>query len=282
MNQPSSLPEELLRVEGLSKKFCNNIRHNMIYGIQDIWKTILGKDSHLKTLRPNEFWALSDINFSLKEGEILGIVGANGSGKTSLMRIVANIYFNDIGNIITKQDLTTTAVFALRAGMESLYTGRENIYLKGAMFGMDEETITERIPFIIAFSELEESIDQPFGNYSSGMRARLAYAIAVATDPNLFIIDEALAVGDSVFKAKCYDHLKEWVKQPGKAVIFVSNNVRKILKVATRTLVMDKGRIMLDSTDIAEALNFYILNCLKDLEKEQQLKKLQRIKDYDF
>lgn len=275
-------PSVLLEVQNLNKKFCQDIRHNMIYGIQDIGRLIIGSNPNYHQLRPEEFWALKNINFQLREGEILGIVGANGSGKTSLMRIIGSIYPNESGSIHARTGAKVTGVFALRSGMQQLYTGRENIFLKGALYGMTQQEIEEKLDFIIDFSELGDSIDRPFGNYSSGMRARLAYSIALATDPNIFLLDEALAVGDSVFKTKCFENLKEWVKQPGKAVLFVSNNVRKILKVATRTLVMEKGEIIHDSTDISEALQFYIMNCLKDVDEASRQRQLKKVKEYDF
>lgn len=274
--------EVLLAVDQLNKKLCRDIAHNMRYGASDLWRAIFPGKSDYFSLREKEFWALKDINFKLYEGEILGIVGTNGSGKTSLMRIIGNIYANDAGEIWVKPGLKTTGVFALRSGMQALYTGRENIYLKGALFGMSKAEIDERIASIISFSELGDAIDEPLGNYSSGMAARLAYAIAIATDPNIFILDEALAVGDSVFKAKCFEHLKEWVQQPLKSVLFVSNNIRKILKVATRVLVIDKGQIIYDSKDINAAIHFYVLNCLKDLLPEEKERQFQKIKNYDF
>ena len=275
-------PNILLEVQDLNKKFCQDIWHNMLYGIQDISKSLVGRKSNYHQLRTKEFWALKDVNFQLREGEILGIVGANGSGKTSLMRVIGNIYANESGNIYARPNIKITGVYALRSGMQPLYTGRENIYLKGALYGMTKQEVEEQLDFIISFSELGERIDQPFGNYSSGMRARLAYSIALATDPDIFILDEALAVGDAVFKTKCYENLKERVKKPGKGVLFVSNHVRKILKVASRTLIMDNGSIIHDSTNIPEALQFYILNCLKDISEEARQRQLQRVKDYDF
>lgn len=275
-------PGVLLEVQNLSKKFCKDIRHNMIYGIQDIGRSFLGVKTSYHQLRAQEFWALKNINFQLREGEILGIVGTNGSGKTSLMRIIGDIYPNESGTIYTRPNTKITGVYALRSGMQQLYTGRENIFLKGALYGMPKKEIERKLDFIIDFSELGDYIDQPFGNYSSGMRARLAYSIALATDPDIFILDEALAVGDSVFKTKCFENLKEWVKMPGKGILFVSNNIRKILKVANRTLVMERGKIIHDSTDIPDALQFYILNCLKDLTEERRREHLQKVKDYDF
>jgi lipopolysaccharide transport system ATP-binding protein len=272
----------LLSVRNIQKKFTQDIKYNMYYGIKDIGADILGINQNYTMLRKKEFWALKGVDLDLFEGEILGIVGSNGSGKTTLMRLLSGIYPLDVGEIKGLKQQKITAVFALRAGMKNLFSGYENIYIKGAMFGMTKEEIDEKVEFIRDFSELGDKLERPFGNYSSGMGARLAYSIALATDPDIFIIDEALAVGDSLFKAKCFDNLKEYVKQPGKAVLFVSNNIRKILKLATRVLVMDNGEIVYNSSDIKEALNFYILNCLKNVNEKQRQLKLEKVRDYDF
>lgn len=277
---PDATP--LLSVRNLHKKFSRDIKYNLYYGFQDLLADVFGLEIEYMRLRKKEFWSLADINFDLFAGEILGIVGANGSGKTTLMRLISGIYHLEAGAIYGRPGQKVTAVFALGAGMQPLFTGRENIYIKGAMYGMNKAEIDAQMAFIESFSELGGQLDRPFGNYSSGMRARLAYAIAIATEPDIFIIDEALAVGDSVFKAKCFDHLKEYARQPGKAVLFVSNNIRKILKVATRVLVMKKGHIIYESTDIKQALNHYILNCLDHLDEEQRQIKLRRVQEYDM
>jgi len=275
----SHLSPPLLSVREVYKKFAKDIRYNLYYGIKDIF---FGYNKSYDQLRHQEFWALQNVSFDLREGEILGIVGANGSGKTSLMRMIAGIYTLEQGEIMTRAQAKVTAVFALKSGMEPLYTGRENIYLKGALYGMSKQEIDSRMTFIEEFSELGDKLDTPLGNYSSGMGARLAYAIAVATNPNIFIIDEALAVGDSVFKTKCFEHLKEFVKQPSSGVLFVSNNIRKILKIATRVIVMGEGKIIMDSHDIKSALTFYIDNCLQHLEPEIREARLRTVKYYDL
>ncbi|MEM1319719.1 MAG: ABC transporter ATP-binding protein [Bacteroidota bacterium] len=274
--------QRLLSVRNIYKKFSKDIKFNLYYGIQDLLIQTLSLRHNYMKLRKKEFWSLQNINLDLYEGEILGVVGANGSGKTTLMRVISNIYPTDVGAVQMEEDLTITPVFALRAGMQSLFTGRENIFIKGSMYGMTEEELYEKMDFINEFSELGDKLERPFGNYSSGMRARLAYAIAVATEPNVFIIDEALAVGDSVFKAKCFEHLKEYVKQPKKAVLFVSNNIRKVLKVATRVLVMDQGVIIYESKDIREALIYYLNNCLKNISERERKHKLKKIIEYDM
>lgn len=272
----------LLSVSGLSKKFTKDIKYNMYYGIIDSLHELFNIQSNKNELRKREFWALDNIKFDLFENEIIGFVGTNGSGKTTLMRIISQIYPLDVGQVLGRKDQKITSIFALRSGMQALFTGRENVYIKGAMYGMTKKEIDEKMDFIVDFSELGDKMDWPFGNYSSGMKARLGYSIALATDPDIFIIDEALAVGDSAFKAKCFDNLKTWVKQPKKGVLFVSNNIRKVLKIASKVVVLDNGKIVYTSEDVSAALNFYILNNLKDLREDQRNSKLKKIQEYDM
>ncbi len=269
----------LLSIRDLSKKFAIDIRSNMLYGIKDM---LTDPRIDYDQLRAEEFWALKDINLDLRAGDILGIVGANGSGKTSLMRLIAGIYTVEQGKILSRPDYKITSIFALKSGMQPLFTGRENIFIKGALFGMSKSEIEEKMPFIEDFCELGDRLDRPFGNYSSGMAARLSYSIAVATDPNIFIIDEALAVGDSVFKTKCFEHLKTYVQEGQRGVLFVSNNIRKILKIATKVIVMDQGKIIHNSSDVKEALTVYINNYLRDLPPEKRAAKLNSVKHYDM
>lgn len=273
-------PGTVLSVKHVYKKFTKDIKYNMYYGIRDM---LVNPASRYMTLRKKEFWGLQDISFDLFEGDILGIVGANGSGKTSLMRIVSGIYPLEQGEIYGRPNQKITSVFALKAGMQPLLTGRENIHIKGAIFGMTKSEIESKMAFIEEFSELGDRLEVPFGNYSSGMSARLAYSVAIATEPDIFIVDEALAVGDSVFKAKCFDHLKSYVKQPGKAVLFVSNSIHKLLKVANRVIVMDEGKIIYESGEnIADAVHFYINNCVKNLSDEKKQEKLNSVNYYDL
>lgn len=251
----------------------------MFYGVQDI---LINRKKNYNTLRKQEFWGLHDVSFDLHAGEILGVVGANGSGKTSLMRVIAGIYPYESGEILGLPQQEITSIFALTAGMENLYTGRENIYLKGALYGMTKAEIAAKIPFIEDFSGLKNRLERPLGNYSSGMKARLAYTIAMATQPDIFIIDEALAVGDTVFQSKCFEHLKNYVKQPDKGVLLVSNNIRKLLKIVNRIVVIDQGEVVLTSDNVKEALIFYVSHCLRDLIPELRKAKLEIIKYYDL
>ncbi len=273
--------QPLIAIRGLHKKFSKDIRFNLWYGIVDLLREGLGLSTDRATLRREEFWSLRDINLDLREGEILGVVGVNGSGKTTLMRLIANIYPLDLGTIRGRAGLKVTAVFALSSGMQALFTGRENIYVKGAMYGMTKAEIDAKMPFIEDFSELGDKLERPFGNYSSGMKARLAYSVALATEPDVFIIDEALAVGDSAFKAKCMENLREYVAHPGRGVIFVSNHIRKVLRTASRVIVLQAGEIIHESEDVAEGLKFYIRNGYDHVNEVRRRDILRRIEEFE-
>lgn len=279
-----STEQPLIAARGLSKKFSKDIFYNMYYGLLDMFgfgsrSSNAGMKGSVE-LRKQEFWALRNIELDLMPGEILGVVGMNGSGKTTLMRLLSNIYPADEGVVLGRKNLKVTAVFALSAGMQPLFSGRENIYIKGAMFGMSQAEIDEKMAFIEAFSELGEKLERPYGNYSSGMKARLSYAIAMATEPDVFIIDEALAVGDAAFKDKCFASLKEYVQRPEKAVIFVSNHVNKVLRVATRVMVLEEGKVIHNSTDVPAALDFYISNSGQYLDEKKRRNKLRKIRNF--
>jgi ABC-type polysaccharide/polyol phosphate transport system ATPase subunit len=278
-------PEEkkvLVTAREVSKKFCKDLKRNMYYGIKDVLRQALGLKPDTGALRPYEFWALDQVSFDLFQGEILAVIGANGSGKTTLMRLLSSIYSLDGGEIQMDGVGKVTSIFALNVGMNPLFTGLENIYIKAAMFGMNRRELQEKLDFIIEFSELKDFLHAPVGNYSSGMKARLAYSVAIATEPNLFIIDEALAVGDSLFKAKCYDHLKEYVQQPNRAVIYVTNRIQKVMAVASRVIILDAGKLIYDSEDAAAALEYYINNCLKGLSEELREARLRRVQEYEM
>lgn len=250
----SGTTDILLEVQGLSKKFCKNLKRGLWYGIQDSLKATLGLAVASADLRKDEFWACNDISLTLRKGEILGVLGKNGSGKTTLMRAISGIYPFEKGAI--KINGKVSSLFAVTAGMNPLFSGRENIRLRAAMFGMNKAEIDQKMDSIIAFSELEEYIDSPLGMYSSGMRARLGYSVAVATEPDIFIIDEGLAVGDVAFRAKCFEHLHEISEQC--AVIFISHNIMQIAKVANRAMIMDRGQKIFEDGDVPNVIDQYL------------------------
>jgi lipopolysaccharide transport system ATP-binding protein len=254
----------VLYVDKVSKKFCSHLRWSMFYGILDTLKFGLGI-ALPKRLRNHEFMALQDVSLELQKGEILGLLGRNGSGKTTLMRIIAGIYPADSGRVDVKGRIAS--LFAVTAGMNPLFTGRENIFVRGAFFGMTTREINDKLDWIIAFSELGDFIDAPMGTYSSGMRARLGYSIAVATNPDLLIVDEGLAVGDAAFRNKCFHHLREISANCG--IIFISHNINQINKVANRILVLDRGEVVHRNTDVTAGIDFYMRQSGTLLEQQQ-------------
>lgn len=280
MTQDQQAP--LVSIRGVSKKFCADLRFNMYYGIVDMLRQALGLSVGQGPLRSYEFFALQDVQLDIFPGQIVAFIGANGSGKTTMMRLISGIYSVDRGQIEIRGGGRVTSIFALNAGLNPLFTGMDNIYLKGAMFGMSCEEIDRKKDFIIQFSELEEFLHTPVGHYSSGMRARLAYAVAIATQPDLFIIDEALAVGDAVFKAKCYEHLQDYVKEGQRAVIYVTNRISKVMNVANRVIILDHGKVIYDSPDTTAGLEYYIENCLKGLDEFTRESRLRRIREFEM
>ena len=272
------MADHLLEVDQLSKKFCRHLKRSLFYGITDVARQAVGKPVST-ALRPEEFWAVNDVSFKVSPGEIVAVVGSNGSGKTTLMRIISGIYRPTLGKVHYPKPLKVTPIFALNVGLRNEFTGLENIKLKAAIFGMTEAELKRKLDFIIDFSKLEYALATPVGNYSSGMCARLSYSVAIATEPDLFIIDEALAVGDSLFKTKCYEHLDEYVQERERAVLYVTNRIRKVMALANRVLVMRGGRLLQDSRDATAALEYYISDIVGDKMtddlKEMKLKKIR-------
>ena len=191
-----------------------------------------------KSLHSDHF-ALSDINFSVNKGECLGIIGTNGSGKSTLLKIITGVLNPTEGEVIV--DGKISALLELGAGFNMEYTGIENIYLNGTMMGFSREEMTKKIDSIIEFAEIGDFINQPVKTYSSGMFARLAFAVAINVEPDILIVDEALSVGDIFFQAKCYRKFNEF-KEKGKTILFVSHDLSSVLKYCDRCLLINKGR----------------------------------------
>lgn len=276
------MADHLLEIDHLSKKFCRRLKLSLFYGIKDVARQTIGRPPDT-ALRPEEFWAVNDVSFKVAPGDIVAVVGANGSGKTTMMRIISGIYKPTMGSVIYPKPLKVTPIFALNVGLRNEFTGLENIKLKAAIFGMTEAELKRKLDFIIDFSELEYALETPVGNYSSGMRARLSYSVAIATEPDLFIIDEALAVGDSLFKTKCYEHLGEYVQEKERAVLYVTNRIRKVMALANRVLVMRGGKLIQDSHNAKAALEYYINDIVGDnMTDDLREMKLKKIRHFEM
>jgi lipopolysaccharide transport system ATP-binding protein len=244
----------LITVDGLSKKFCTDLRTSLKYGVRDLASEVFGRERD-HTLRPKEFWALQEVSFELRRGECLGLLGRNGAGKTTLLKMLNGLMKPDRGRITLHGRVG--ALIALGAGFNPVLTGRENIYVNAAVLGIPRSVVRERFDEIVAFAELEEFIDMPVKNYSSGMSVRLGFSVAaVLLEPDILFLDEVLAVGDIGFAMKCLNRVREIMAH--SAVIFVSHSMPMVSTFCTRALVMERGRVLLDSTEMGVAIDRYM------------------------
>lgn len=257
--------EVVISVKNVSKKFCKNLRRSMAYGIVDLSKNLLGIKSDTSTLRKDEFWAIKDVNFELRRGEVLGLIGINGSGKSTLLRLLTGIFPPDKGEIAIKGRIG--GLIAVGAGFHPHLSGRENIYLNGTIQGMIRKEIDSKFKDIINFSEIGEFLDAPVSTYSSGMRVRLGFAIAVHMVPDIMLIDEVLAVGDFMFRQKCSEKINEIRKN--SAIMLVSHNMRDILMVCSKTIVLNNGEVVFYGVS-KDAVDYYLdmvnIREVKDVE----------------
>lgn len=188
-----------------------------------------------------EHYALTDVNFEIKKGETIGIIGTNGAGKSTVLKIITGV-LNPTGGEVTV-DGRISALLELGAGFNMEYTGIENVYLQGTMIGFSEEEIDARLDDILAFADIGDFVNQPVKTYSSGMFVRLAFAVSINIDPEILIVDEALSVGDVFFQAKCYRKFEEFKKE-GKTILFVSHDLNSISKYCDRVVLLDHGRVV--------------------------------------
>lgn len=244
--------EVLVKVENLSKKFCKDLKTSLWYGVKDLVSGLKGNKQERK-LRPKEFWAVKDISFELRRGECLGLIGHNGAGKSTLLKILNGLINPDAGKVTMKGRVG--ALIELGAGFNPILTGRENIYNNGAILGFTRQEIDAKMKDIIEFSELEEFLDMPVRNYSSGMKVRLGFAVAAQMEPDVLIIDEVLAVGDLGFILKCFKTIDEIL--PKTAVIFVSHNMPMVSRICTQIILMDRGQSKFQGDDVSKAIDLY-------------------------
>ncbi len=201
-----------------------------------------------------DFWALKDIDLEIKQGERIGIIGQNGAGKSTLLKLLSRITVPTTGEIELYGHLTS--LLEVGTGFHPELTGRENIYLNGAILGMSRNDIAKKFDEIIDFAEIERFLDTPVKHYSSGMYVRLAFAVAAHLEPDILVIDEVLAVGDAAFQKKCLGKVQE-VGSEGRTVLFVSHNMEAIRPLCQRGLLLEKGKII-DDNDISAVISKYI------------------------
>ena len=200
-----------------------------------------------------EHYALRDVNFDIQEGECVGIIGTNGSGKSTILKIITGVLTPTQGEV--KVDGRISALLELGAGFNMEYSGLENVYLNGTMIGFSKEEIDARLDDILEFADIGDFIHQPVKTYSSGMCVRLAFAVAINIDPEILVVDEALSVGDVFFQAKCYHKFEEFKKQ-GKTILFVSHDLSSVSKYCDRVILLNKG-VKLDEGSPKQMVDLY-------------------------
>lgn len=251
-NLISTNKEILVEVTNLSKKFCKDLKTSLWYGVKDLVAGYSGNKAD-RELRPKEFWAVKDISFTLRRGECIGLIGHNGAGKSTLLKILNGLINPDTGKVIMKGRVS--ALIELGAGFNPILTGRENIYNNGAVLGFTRSEIDAKLQLIITFAELEEFIDMPVRNYSSGMKVRLGFAVAAQMQPDVLIIDEVLAVGDLGFVLKCFKTIDTIL--PHTAIIFVSHSMPMVSRVCNQIILMDRGQAKFQGEDVSKAIDLY-------------------------
>lgn len=264
-----------VRFENVSKKYHLGLTRTSIPALlKRATSHLLGRGSATSRQGPssdeNEFWALRDFNFELNRGESMALVGSNGAGKTTALKLLANITKPTSGAITTNGKLS--ALIELGAGFHPDLTGRENIFLNGTILGLKRKEVEQRFDEIVAFSELERFIDTPVKRYSSGMTVRLGFAVASCIEPEILLVDEVLAVGDAAFQQKCMQRIRSLVEN-GTSIIFVSHNLYLVQAVCDRALYVEQGQIKYDGTT-KEVIERYE----QDLH-EQRAQKLQIAED---
>ncbi len=230
----------VLRLDGVYKKFRKGEIHD---SLRDLIPALTGRMFRARDrdpLAPEEFWALEDVSFAVERGEAFGIIGSNGAGKSTILKLLGGIMRPTRGAVTVNGRLS--ALIEVSAGFHPDLTGRENVYLNGTILGMTRAEIRRRFDEIVAFSELEEFIDTPVKRYSSGMFARLGFAVAAHVEPDLLLVDEVLSVGDHLFQQKCLRRMHE-ILTGGATIIFVSHNLRAVATLCGRSLLLEHGRV---------------------------------------
>ncbi len=248
------MQEPELVVEGVWKKFHKGQFHDSLRDlIPSMAKRLLGRGPKTHQLGHCDFWALRDISFRVGPGEALGVIGPNGAGKSTLLKILSRILRPDRGRVLVRGRVG--ALIEIAAGFHPDLTGKENVFLQGAIIGMKRSEVARKFDRIVDFSGIAEFIDTPIKRYSSGMNARLGFAIAAHLDTDLLLIDEVLAVGDMSFQARCYDRLNE-IRDSGVPIVFVSHNLQAVTSLCDRAVLLRQGqRPVLGST--SEILSAY-------------------------
>ena len=244
-------PESIIGIESLGKSYVLNHQAERVPYQRLSDAVIHAAKAPLRWWSRNRqqsthevFWALQDVSFEISRGEVVGIIGHNGAGKSTLLKLLSRITAPTLGRITLRG--TVGSLLEVGTGFHPELTGRENIFLNGAMLGMSRVQVSEKFDEIVAFAEVEKFLDTPVKRYSSGMYVRLAFAIAAHLDPEVLIIDEVLAVGDAAFQKKCLGKMEQSAQGGGRTVLFVSHNLSAVSRLCSRVIVLDHGRLVFD------------------------------------
>jgi lipopolysaccharide transport system ATP-binding protein len=260
------MSEVVIRVENLYKEYrLGTISHGTLYqDLQSGWARIRGREDpniRIDAINQNQlsitnerFCALNDVSFEVRQGDVVGIIGRNGAGKSTILKILSRVTAPTSGTVKIKGRVAS--LLEVGTGFHPELTGRENIFLNGSILGMHKWEIEQKFDEIVKFSEIEKFIDTPVKRYSSGMYVRLAFAVAAHLEPEILIVDEVLAVGDAAFQKKCMGKMGDVAKE-GRTVLFVSHNMTAIQRLCTSAILLDKGKIV-DQGDVGKVTQSYI------------------------
>lgn len=263
-----SMRDVVIKVENLGKKYTighqsereryTALRDVVMRNVRGVWaktKDLIAGKPIIQGDTLEDVWALRDLDFEIQRGEAVGIIGRNGAGKSTLLKILSRITEPSTGRVTLHGRVAS--LLEVGTGFHPELTGRENIYLNGAILGMTRQEIKRKFDEIVAFAEVERYLDTPVKRYSSGMYVRLAFAVAAHLEPEILVVDEVLAVGDAEFQKKCLGKMGD-VANEGRTVLFVSHNMGAISALCQRCLVLDRGTLKLMSDDVPHAINTYL------------------------
>jgi len=274
------MSDVVIKIENLWKEYRLGIigHGTLMHDLQSWWSKIQGKEDPNAKLETglsgnknsegkDRFWALKDINLEVKKGEVLGIIGRNGAGKSTLLKILSRVTAPTRGTVKAKGRIAS--LLEVGTGFHKELTGRENIYLNGSILGMSRDEVLSRFDEIVDFSGIEQFIDTPVKRYSSGMYVRLAFSVAAHLDPEILLVDEVLAVGDSGFQKKCLNKMNE-ISKEGRTILFVSHNLAAIENLCTKCFLIEDGKLALEGAT-KNVIAHYLNLVEKDLVGKENL-----------
>ncbi|BAY66051.1 ABC transporter-related protein [Calothrix brevissima NIES-22] len=259
----------VIHVDNLGKKYVlSHQQENSVYHRYKALRDVIAdgaKSLTQKIIKPaakkvldsqtEEFWALNDVSFEIKQGEAIGVIGRNGAGKSTLLKVLSRITEPTTGRIAIKGRVAS--LLEVGTGFHAELTGRENIYLNGSVLGMSKVEIRKKFDEIVAFAEVEKFLDTPVKRYSSGMYVRLAFSVAAHLEPEILIVDEVLAVGDSAFQKKCLGKMGDVATKEGRTILFVSHSMQAIAQLTKRCILLSKGKVEFDG-NTGKAVQLYL------------------------